>query len=96
MPVNYLSFVASEHQEQVTLPRRHMRAVEGLMERIEGMSVEVENLLFLLLESPYAAQDSLDAADEYIHRERLDLVVVCAELKRPHLVFAVAACGYYQ
>ena len=91
MLVHYLAFEPAEHQQQVTFPRRHMLAVKRLMQRIEAVSVQVKYLLLILLKSAYATQDSLHAADENIHRERLDLIVVCTQLERPHLIFAVAA-----
>ena len=70
-----------------------MGTVEGLMCGVEYMTVQVKHFLLVLLHGAYTSEYSLDAAYEYVHGERLGLIVVTAQLERPHLVFSVAACG---
>ena len=70
-----------------------MLAIEGLVDGIEGLAVQVKHFLLVLLEGSHASQNRFDAADEDVHREGLGLIVVAAQLKRPHLIFAFAARG---
>lgn len=93
MAVHYLILMTAKHEQQFALPTGQVLTVEGLMNSIERMSIEVEDTLFALFVTSYAPHDSFDAADEDIHREGLGLVVVAAELEGPHLVFAVGTCG---
>ena len=93
MAVHYLILMTAEHKQQFALSTGQVLPVEGLMNSIERMSVEVEDTLFALFVTSHAPHDSFDAAYEYIHREGLGLVVVAAELESTHLVFAVGACG---
>ena len=89
MPIHHFAFMPTKHQQQITFPGRHMLAIEGLMQSIKRPSIQIENPLFALLKSANAAQDSLHAADENLHGERLRLKIIGAELKGPHLIFAV-------
>ena len=91
MFVHDVSFLPAEHQQQVAFTRRQMLTVERLMQRVEDETVEAEHLLLALLEGSDSPEDSLDAADEYIHREWFGLIVVAAELERTHLILAVTA-----